>query len=619
MRELRLAISKISFSLYLKPILILLLIDSSAKASRETYSEQCSVCHGTNGAGPTPLIDITEKYSAKDLIDYIVVNMPPQNPDSCNQSCAEKLVQFFDKKPFYRPPSLCRPEETGSVGTNRRLRLLGTREIRNIVNQLTGNSVKLEILNELPVAEKNAGFRNSSALVADVGRISAYIKFFDELIKKTPKDNWVFARSSELAVSAAKLILRRSVGPEETSEYNNILKIEGFRSLLAKLFTHPSFFYRQELGSSSSSSAHQILSPTEIVNLMAFDLWGHGPTEELIDLAQQSNQIYESSYRMQLARKMLNQPAARKRLQSFVYDWLQLDKPIHSELSVETKEDLRTEVMKFFEFHAFERQANFSTLLTARESPLNNNLRQFYGIASDPGAGWKITKLPRTRKGLLGRAFFPASGATNRYPHPVKRGLFIRSKFLCQEFPPPPEGAELDPVRNPDATTREVYEDLHSASGCESCHSMIDPIGFALGHFDAKGFFNNIETTPSGLQREVDAKGSINGLVGPETMLQPESPVNFFSGYAELGEILAETANVRACFARKYLTFSKGNPLNTMHNCELESFGKTFKTDDTSILDLIANIVGSEQYVLRAVESQIWLKAEPAEISRSKH
>jgi hypothetical protein len=132
------------------------------------------------------------------------------------------------------------------------------------------------------------------------------------------------------------------------------------------------------------------------------------------------------------------------------------------------------------------------------------------------------------RGGLLGEG---ALLVTTSYPDrtsPVLRGKWLLNNIFGLPIPPPPPG-----VSNLDSkpgvippTMRERLAKHRTQTTCNSCHSVIDPLGFALENFDVVGGWRTIDEAG----KPVDASGTtssgkkINGLAGLRAALleQPD-------------------------------------------------------------------------------------------------
>ena len=87
---------------------------------------------------------------------------------------------------------------------------------------------------------------------------------------------------------------------------------------------------------------------------------------------------------------------------------------------------------------------------------------------------------------------------------PIHRGVFLARNVLGQMLRPPPEAFTPLPAElHPSLTTRERVALQTQPQACQSCHSMINPLGFTLEHFDAVGRYQAKEK-----DKPIDAAGS---------------------------------------------------------------------------------------------------------------
>jgi Protein of unknown function (DUF1588) len=126
------------------------------------------------------------------------------------------------------------------------------------------------------------------------------------------------------------------------------------------------------------------------------------------------------------------------------------------------------------------------------------------------------------------------------------RGAVLRTELLCQEVPFPPAGVNPDPTAKPGQTRRQVLEqDLDlSAHLCATCHSLVDPLGYGLEHFDSVGTYSDIDNGSP-----IDSSGSIEMYAGTIS----------FDGANQLGTKLAAQCEVAECLARRLLADAQGS------------------------------------------------------------
>jgi hypothetical protein len=106
----------------------------------------------------------------------------------------------------------------------------------------------------------------------------------------------------------------------------------------------------------------------------------------------------------------------------------------------------------------------------------------------------------------------------------VLRGKWLLNNILGLHVPPPPPGVDTNLETKPGTATLPIRERLaqhRKNPSCNSCHSVIDPLGFALENFDVIGGWRTIDETG----KPVDATGStvngatVDGLTGLRKLL----------------------------------------------------------------------------------------------------
>jgi hypothetical protein len=152
-------------------------------------------------------------------------------------------------------------------------------------------------------------------------------------------------------------------------------------------------------------------------------------------------------------------------------------------------------------------------ILFADYSFLNRDLANYYGIdlpAVPTNGIARIDGVDRFHRGGLLRlsAVLTATSAPLR-TSAVKRGDWVLRRVLGTPIPPPPGDAGSippDDVLADGKTVRQRLEAHRRDASCVNCHSRIDPLGFALEHFDSIGRWR--ETYRDG--QAIDASGTLN-------------------------------------------------------------------------------------------------------------
>jgi hypothetical protein len=138
-------------------------------------------------------------------------------------------------------------------------------------------------------------------------------------------------------------------------------------------------------------------------------------------------------------------------------------------------------------------------LLNADYTFLNETLAQHYGVPDVYGSHFRRVMLPdrSQRGGLLGHASLLAITSYPDRTSPVLRGKWLLDNILDAPVPPPPDDVDTtlqEEVKNDKPqSVRERLEKHRSQARCATCHSVLDPLGFALDGFDAVGRWRTVD------------------------------------------------------------------------------------------------------------------------------
>jgi len=90
------------------------------------------------------------------------------------------------------------------------------------------------------------------------------------------------------------------------------------------------------------------------------------------------------------------------------------------------------------------------------------------------------------------------------HPDSSRRGFWMVENLVFYKLGIPPEPFDSEPVpAAPGKTRRQTLAETVSQDSCLGCHSMFDPLGFSLEHYDELGDYR---TTENGLP--IDASGT---------------------------------------------------------------------------------------------------------------
>lgn len=321
------------------------------------------------------------------------------------------------------------------------------------------------------------------------------------------------------------------------------------------------------------------LDAWETAAKLSYYLVGSSPDGELSALAD-SGALADPTTVAGQARRLLADPRARTHLRSFVRQWLTLDKVASSQKDTTVfptftpalRDAISEESDAFIDYVLFDSDHRLPTLFEDRTAFLDDAMAELYDVPAG------TAQLPLSRPGIFTRAAFLTTAALTHDTSPTQRGEVIRRRILCQDVPPPPPEAGSNVGTGDAKTTRELYLRHASDPMCASCHSLMDPLGFAFESFDAIGTFR---TTDDGLP--LDTTGEVVGI--------EEGPVAFADA-PELVGMLADLPEAQRCVPTQLVRWLLGRPDGRADESSIDDATAAFVA---SGLDLHAVVVAVTQ------------------------
>ncbi len=271
----------------------------------------------------------------------------------------------------------------------------------------------------------------------------------------------------------------------------------GIRLAFQRILVSPDFLFRVEVDPAGvpSGSAYRV-SDVELASRLSFFLWSSSPDDELLGLAERGRLHDRVVLERQVAR-MLADARANTLVSNFIGQWLYLrnieavlpDPSAFPDFDENLRAALGKETELFFESMLRE-DRSLLDLLRADYTFLNERLARHYGIAGVRGTEFRrVTLTNEERKGLLGKGSVLTVTSYPNRTSPTLRGKFILENLLGSPPPPPPPNVpSLKEDKDVSQLTMRQRMELHRASPvCASCHSRMDPLGFALENFDGLG------------------------------------------------------------------------------------------------------------------------------------
>lgn len=318
----------------------------------------------------------------------------------------------------------------------------------------------------------------------------------------------------------------------------------GIEMALRSVLVSPEFLFRveQEPSKAVSGAAYHI-SDLELATRLSFFLWSSIPDDELLDTAI-AGKLREPGVLDKQVRRMLADARANTLVTNFAEQWLYLrnlssampDMRAFPGFDDNLRRAFRRETELFFE-SIWREDRNVLDLLRANYTFVNERLAKHYGIPNVYGSRFRRITFDGAseRGGLLrqGSVLTVTSYATRTSP--VLRGKWIMDNLMGVPPPAPPPQVPALKEKHEDGkalTMRQRMAEHRSNPVCAACHSMIDPVGFAMENYDAVGRFRTSDD-----RVPIDAQGSLpdgrtfTGVQGLEqAMLQyPEAFLTTFT------------------------------------------------------------------------------------------
>jgi hypothetical protein len=307
---------------------------------------------------------------------------------------------------------------------------------------------------------------------------------------------------------------------------------EAIRTLLARILMAPAFLYRVEgphradagagVSVAVASPERRVVPLTdwELAGRLSYFLWSSIPDAEL-SRAAAAGELHKPERLTRQAQRMLCDSKARRFATEFFGQWFGfyrftehrgVDTSRFSEFTDALKSSMYDEAVSFFE-HIVREDRSVQDILFADYSFLNRDLAKHYGIDLPLVPTNGLARIdgvdPFHRGGLLRLGAVLTGTSAPLRTSAVKRGDWVLRRVLGTPVPPPPGDAGSippDDVLADGKTVRQRLEAHRRDASCVNCHARIDPLGFALEHFDSIGRWR--ETYRDG--QVIDATGTLN-------------------------------------------------------------------------------------------------------------
>ena len=367
----------------------------------------------------------------------------------------------------------------------------------------------------------------------------------------------------------------------------------GIRAALQLILANPQFVFRFERPPAGiAPGTNYRVSDLELASRLSYFLWSTAPDDELIDIAARGK-LKDPAVLESQTRRMLADRRSEALARNFAGQWLylrnlsdvQADLFTYPNFNSNLLQSMRRETEMLFD-SAVHEDRDVTDLLTANYTFVDETLAKHYGIPNVEGSRFRrVTIEDKNRQGLLGQASILTVTSYATRTSPVVRGKWVMDNILGAPPPAPPanvpplkenaEGGKPVPVR-----TR--LEEHRANPACASCHTMMDPIGFALENFDALGAWRDND---NGFP--IDSSGQ----------LVDGTKVN---GPASLREALANHSHAFiSTFTGKLLTYALGRGLEYYDMPAVRAIDRLAAAQGNHFSAFVLGIVKSTPFQMR--------------------
>ncbi len=371
----------------------------------------------------------------------------------------------------------------------------------------------------------------------------------------------------------------------------------GIQFALERMLVDPDFLLRIHKNPEGVQGIYA-LSDIEVASRLSFFLWSSVPDDRLLDLAEQGVLTDPEVLHAEVDRMMADPRAVDALVNDFAAQWLNLrrveevvvDPAVYPNYDLSLMQGFQKET-ELFVASTIEEDRSVHDLLDADYTFMNERLAQHYGIDGIYGSRFRRVHLDNheQRGGLLSQG---ALLATTSYPNrtsPVLRGKWLLDNIFATPAPPPPPGVPALQENKPGAAPATIKERLamhRKNPTCNSCHAIIDPVGFALENFDVLGSWRTFD--------------EVGRPVESDSVTATGQEIHGFAGLREL--LLNPADKFPKTVTGKLMSYALGRRLEYYDQPSVRKIVRDAAADDYRWSALIHGVVGSPAFLMRTAD-----------------
>jgi len=443
-----------------------------------------------------------------------------------------------------------------------------------------------------------------------------------EGIRESPSYNLIFScypeRLAEETTCAAQILSRvaRQAYRRPVTEEDATLLLEffdrgreqggsfdhGIQFALEFMLSDPDFLIRSYSDTEQfSDGAIYELTDLELASRLAFFIWSSAPDETLLELAERGRLSDPVVYDQQVRRMLADERGVNTLVEDFAAQWLNLRRLDEVTINTVLFPHYDVSLLEAFgrETELFIREtlrtdSSILDLLSADYTFVNERLARHYGVEGIYGSRFRKVELRDNtqRGGLLAHG---ALLTVTSYPgrtSPVLRGKWLLDNLLGTPPPSPPGNVPALTEVNTGQIPKGIRERLaqhRSDPVCSSCHTVIDPIGFALENFDVIGAWREFDEVGN----PVDPSGNYPGGVE-------------FAGFADLRDWMLERGDRFAHnITEKLMTYALGRRVEYYDQPVIRQIVREAASENYSWSSILLGVVKSAPFKMSRAPVQL--------------
>ncbi len=366
---------------------------------------------------------------------------------------------------------------------------------------------------------------------------------------------------------------------------------DAWRGVMLRVLTSRHFIYLVE----GEPTAREQLTESELASRLSYFLWSSMPDDGLFAAAS-GGKLNGDQLGKEVDR-MLTDERLNRFIDDFSRQWLQLhrvgmfppDKKLYATYDDWLESSMRSEPVEFFR-EMLTQNLPIDGFIDSDWTMVNARLCDFYGLPEPKSDRFQRVSLkPEDRRGgllTMGAVLGLTSDGTRH--RPVHRGVWLSETIFNKTPPPPP--ANVDPIEpippeGDKVTVRKRLEVHATNANCASCHSRIDPLGFAWENYDAIGQWRDREMVPKGKGDDpfVDASG-----------VMPDGRRTFEGGDEFKQHLLKDRDKVARAFIEHLCTYALRRVLTVDDQDDLQLIENEAKKNDYRVKDIVRAVALSD-------------------------